>query len=71
MGGQSGHRSDEDKLKVVVEDSSRKRMGGQAGHRGAEDVLERSPAKNDVSPVPRQIFTVPDTVDRNLLDQIN
>ena len=40
IGGQSGHRGDEDKLKGVAGDSSGKRIGGQAGHRSDEDKLQ-------------------------------
>jgi hypothetical protein len=45
IGGQSGHRGDDDKLQGVAGDSSGKRMGGQAGHRGDDDKLKRSPTK--------------------------
>ena len=45
IGGQSGHRGEEDKLQSVEGDSSGKRMGGQSGHRGEEDKLKRSPTK--------------------------
>jgi hypothetical protein len=40
IGGQSGHRGDEDKLQGVAGDSSGKRIGGQLGHRGDEDKLK-------------------------------
>ncbi len=40
IGGQSGHRGDEDKLQGVAGDSSGKRIGGQSGHRGDEDKLQ-------------------------------
>ena len=40
IGGQSGHRGEEDKLQGVAGDSSGKRIGGQAGHRGDEDKLQ-------------------------------
>ena len=40
VGGQSGHRGDEDKLTGVAGDASGKRIGGQAGHRGDEDKLQ-------------------------------
>jgi len=45
VGGQSGHRGDEDKLTGVAGDASGKRIGGQLGHRGDEDKLKRSPIK--------------------------
>ena len=40
IGGQSGHRGDEDKLQGVAGDASGKRIGGQSGHRGDEDKLQ-------------------------------
>jgi hypothetical protein len=40
IGGQSGHRGDEDKLQGIAGDSSGKRIGGQSGHRGDEDKLK-------------------------------
>ena len=40
IGGQSGHRGDEDKLQGAAGDSSGKRIGGQSGHRGDEDKLQ-------------------------------
>ncbi len=40
IGGQSGHRGDDDKLQGVAGDSSGKRMGGQSGHRGDDDKLQ-------------------------------
>lgn len=45
IGGQSGHRGDDDKLQGVAGDSSGKRIGGQLGHRGDDDKLKRSPTK--------------------------
>ena len=40
IGGQSGHRGDEDKLQGAAGDSSGKRIGGQSGHRGDDDKLQ-------------------------------
>ncbi len=40
IGGQSGHRGDEDKLRGGAGGSSGKRMGGQSGHRGDDDKLQ-------------------------------
>jgi hypothetical protein len=45
MGGQAGHKGDEEKLKGVAGDSDDHRMGGQAGHKVDEDLLHRSPTK--------------------------
>ena len=39
IGGQSGHRAEEDKLQGLADDASGKRIGGQSGHRGDEDKL--------------------------------
>ncbi|NWF74217.1 MAG: hypothetical protein HXY51_14425 [Nitrospirae bacterium] len=46
IGGQSGYRGDEDKLKGVADDTSGMRIGGQSGYRGDEDKLRRSTMKN-------------------------
>lgn len=40
IGGQSGHRGDDDKLQGVTGDAAGKRIGGQAGHRGDDDKLQ-------------------------------